>query len=154
MSHHLAHPAGPGVPFNKSPWGTTPSPLPACPACGRQETGSPAEKKDALCGRAAGGTRGPGCQAVTPHPSQTRASGFHREAPRVYTALICPRGRRSLRLAFERTEYAGERRRRGPASRSQGTCLQGEGRQVRVAENLLCAAPFQRSGPTVAVPWV
>lgn len=21
MSHHLAHPAGPGVPFNKSPWG-------------------------------------------------------------------------------------------------------------------------------------
>lgn len=37
------------------------------------------------------GTRRPGCHATTPHPSRTRASGFHREGLRVYTAALSAR---------------------------------------------------------------
>lgn len=87
---HIAWSAQPGLVFalKKTNKGKTPSTLPAFPACGCQEAGSPTQKKEVLGSRAARGTCRPGCQATPPHHSQTSASGFHWEGLCVYTAVL------------------------------------------------------------------
>lgn len=138
--------ARPGVRFKKTNKGKTPSTLPAFPACGCQEAGSPTQKKEVLGSRAARGTCRPGCQATPPHHSQTSASGFHWEGLCVYTAVlsagltasICAlllKGQSTLGSTLKGTSVTAHRPR---------VCSR-EGRRVQAAENLLCAAHSQHS---------
>lgn len=126
MSHHLAHPAGPGVPFNKNPRGDDTLSSASVP-----RLWAPRSWKSRRGGSAVrDGSRGHS-QARLPcnhtpslmNPGKRVPPG---KAACLHGCLICPRGHQSLRLAFERTKYPGERRRRGPASRGHVSVGGGE----------------------------